>query len=512
MQSNEPFASMVMTSIADGEHFPLYPARLRSFACVDLTPGGLLFPSGMRGLIDQLGDLVGPLDKVLASHTLLPLFNRALVPEGQAILEAHSLDAPKMGLPAVVGLNGPRSGWARATVACCPMCIQEDIAPCGNPYWRRDHLVPGLLFCGRHQLPLHVPCEMCTDVKTYRNKTTHPGRHCGCGLRPLPLTTTLSDADMAPEIEMAKAASKLLQPDYLPQLNHIGIASLVAKSASGLGLAEDIAVNWRRTEEYLMETPQARLISRTSLLLGRKQVGAVLRGKAVFRNPLQCVALLIALYGTWDKVEAECSTAIFEERQTALKPERANVTLRSKTIEHRKWVAKNHDRWFAHYVELYREVRRTHPDDTYSQLMRRLPRCASLFLRRAKLVAAGEEVPLQFSHAGAYHKALDRSFSGHIRATAKRLFEQGYRGRVTQRALTRGHRMDLAWHQIRDRLPLAKLALAECMESDLAYKRRLLLMRSYSATASNMPQFTKEQIDEMDDVTVRRFLKHGVAQ
>jgi len=508
MQSNEALASMVMTSISDGEHFPLYLARLRSFACVGLTSSGLLFPSGTRSLIRQFGNLVGPVDKVLAGHMLLPLFNRTLVPAEQALLEAHCLDVPKMGLAAVVGLNGPRSGWARATVACCLMCIQDDIAPCGNPYWRRDHLVPGLLFCSRHQLPLRVPCEMCTDFRTYPNLTTHPGRHCGCRLRPLSQTTTLSDADMASEIEMAKAASKLLQPNYLPQLNHIGFATLVAKSASGLGLAEDIAVNWRRTAEYFKETPHARLVSRTSLLLGRNQVGAVLRGKAVFRNPLQSVALLIALYGTWDAVETECSTAASDERQSAPATERVHVGRRGKTTTNRKWVAKHHDRWFAHYVERYRDVRRQHPDDTFSQLLRRLPRCAGHFLSRANMVAAGEDVPPRF----AYDKALDQSFSGHIRATAKRLFEDGYRGRVTQRALTRGHRMDLAWHQIRDRLPLAKLALVECAESVPAHRRRRLLMLSNSANVLKIPQLTMEQIDEMDDATVWKLLKHGIAR
>lgn len=508
MQSNEAFASMVMTSIADGEHFPLYPARLRSFACVDLTPSGLLFPSGMRSLIDKFGDLVGPLDKVFAGHTLLPLFNRTLVSEEQAALKGHSLDTPKMGLPAVVGLNGPRSGWARATVACCPMCIQDDIAPCGNPFWRRDHLVPGLLFCSRHQLPLHVPCEMCADFRTFPNLTTHPGRHCGCGLRPLPLTSTLSDADIASETEMAKAVSKLLQPNYLPQLNRFGISTLVAKSASGLGLAKDISVNWRRTEEYLKDGPHARLISRTSLLLGRAQVGAVLRGKAVFRNPLQSVALLIALYGTWDAVEAECATATSEDRQTALATKRATVSLPGKAISRRKSVEKHHDRWFAHYVVLYRKVRKEHPDDSSSQLLRRLPSSAAHFLTRAKLVAAGEDVPPRFT----YSKALDQSFSRHIRAAAKRLLEQGYRWRVTQRALTRGHRMDLAWHQIRNRLPLAKLALAECEECESAYRRRRLLMLSNSATVLKMLQLNKEQIDEMDDMTVRRLLKHGGAR
>lgn len=514
MQSTKAPASMMMTSIARGEHLPLYPARLKSFACVDLTPSGLLFPSGMRKLIEQLGDLARPLDKVLAGNSLLPLFHRALVPEEQATLESHFLDAPKLGLPALVGLNGPRSGWARATVARCPGCIQEDIAPCGNPFWRRDHLVPGLLFCGRHRLPLHIPCEKCADFRRHPNLTTHAGRHCGCGLRPLPQTTTLSNAEVASEIEMAKAASKLLQPNYFPNLNHIGIATLVAKSARALRLVEDSGVNWRRADAHFKDVPHARLISRTSLLLGRPHVSTVLRGKGVFRNPLHNVVLLMALYGTWDAIEAECLLLDAEERPTAPAPNEPNESPQKKGQQYRsKWVAKNHDRWFAHYVEMYREVRKKHIDDSFSQLMRRLPHSALLFVTHAKLLAIGEDVPApQFAHAGTYDRSLDRSFSRHIRATAKRLLKEDYQGRLTQRALTRGHRMDIAWHQIRDRLPRAKQVLAACQESLSAYQRRRLLMLSKSGAVFGMPGLTKEQIDEMDDAAVREHLKQGVAR
>jgi hypothetical protein len=72
--------------------------------------------------------------------------------------------------------------------------------------------------------------------------------------------------------------------------------------------------------------------------------------------------------------------------------------------------------------------------------------------------------------------------------------------------------MDVAWHQIRNRLPLARAALAECEEYEPAYKRRRLLILSNSATVLKMPRLAKQQIDEMDDETVRKLLKQGVAR
>ncbi|MFL9888236.1 TniQ family protein [Paraburkholderia agricolaris] len=506
--------SMMMTTIVDGEYLPLYPARLRSFACADVMPKSWLFPSGMLNLIDQLADFVGPLDKVLARNTLLPLFHRALVPDNQAFVTTHFLEAPKMGLPAIVGLNGPRSGWARATVARCPRCIQEDIAPCGNPFWRRDHLIPGLLFCSRHRLPLHIPCEKCADFKAHPNLTTHPGMHCGCGLRPLPQTTPLSGTDVASEIEMANGASKLLEPSYLPNLNHIGIATLVARSTNALGLVKDSRVDWRRAVSYLKDARHANLLSRTSLPLHRdNSVGSVLRGETVFRHPLHNIALLIALYGTWSAVEAEGSLLTGEERPTA--PASGQPKVRPKTGNRKrriKWLEKNHSRWFSHYVEMYREAQRKHTADGHMELMRRLPQNAGMFLNREKLLAAGVDVPTRAKYIGVYDDSLDRSFSRHIRATAKRLVKQEYQGRLSRRVLTRGHRMDMAWFKIYGRLPRARRAIAACEESLTDYKRRRLLMLAKTGLVFGFAGLTEEQIDWMDDKTVAELLKQGVVR
>ncbi len=510
MKSSKTPASMIITSIADGEHFPLYPARLRTFACVDLTPVGLLFPSGMRKLIDRFGDLVGPVDTVLARNTLLPLFNRMLAPETQATLVSHFLDEPRYGLPGIVGLNGPRAGWARVKAARCPACVQEDVAPCGNPFWRRDHLIPGLLFCSRHQLPLHIPCDTCADFRAYRNLTSHSGMHCGCGLRPLPQTTKLSSADIVSEIELATAASKLLMRDYLPQLNPVGIASLVEKSTRTLGLVENSRVNWQRTEAYFKEARHQQLISRTSLLLGRYQVSTVLRGGGVFRNPVENLALLIALYGSWDAVEAECSGAVASERAEARAGEQSKASRNPKGVTPRaRWVTRHHDRWFAHYIEPYRAMRREHPLDNHSKLLGRLPANAGRFLTRAKLVAAGEDVPsARFAERGPYNEALDISFTRHIRTTASKLVAEGYSRQITERVLLRGHRMDVAWSKIRERLPNASNALAECVESRRALRRRLLMFRK-SADVSGIVPLNNELVKGRGDATARASLKQG---
>lgn len=131
---------------------------------------------------------------------------------------------------------------------------------------------------------------------------------------------------------------------------------------------------------------------------------------------------------------------------------------------------------------------------------------------------AGEDVPRRQwrrkrqQDSVAYYEALDLSFSEHVRSTATRLLASGYPMRITERVLTRQHRMDRGYYQRRDRLPLFAQALAEYRESAPAYRRRRLWMLCNSAGDLMMQGLNKKQIDVLDDVTVRLLLKKGVAR
>jgi len=500
-----------MPSIADGEYFPLYPARLRGVACdQDLTPEAWLWPSNLEKTIEYLRDFVGPVNKVVAKHSLLPLFSRCLSEKDRTTLHGHFLGKTQMGLPAIVGSNGPRSGWARAVLARCPKCIQEIVAPDGSPYWMREHLVPGLWFCAKHQIPLHVPCEWCVDFDGNPSLTTHPGMHCGCGLRALPGTETLSDTDGASEVELARVAGKLLDPDYLPHLSHDGVAAVVPQAAESHGLLANGVINWSRVETFFNDSRHRHILTRTTFPVEcSKSFRLVLKGKRVLRHPLHNVVLLNVLFGAWPAVEDAFSRLTGQGRVpvNSIKWKVDGPKPQAQKPRER-WIEKNHVRWFATYAEQYRETRKINPEETHTQLMRRLPIDATRFISRKSLAAAGEDVSY-FGSGNKYYEILDKSFSNHINVTKKKLIESDYPSRLTTRVLLRGHRMDRGWEQIRDRLPMASQALVECKESRSAYQKRRLFMLSRNSPFQSVSGLTKEQIDNLGDETVVRLLKQG---
>jgi len=503
-------ASLIMTSIAEGEYFPLYLARLRCLACEDLVPGSLLWPSKLRPLIEQLRDYVGPVENVEDGHSLLPLFTRSVPIEDAKKLRDHFYSHPKKGVAAITGLSGPRSGWARAAVARCPKCIEENVAPCGNPFWMREHLVPGLLFCARHQMPLHLPCARCADFEGHPKLTTHPGMHCGCGLRPLSAATTLADSEVIDEVELSNVASRLLDPTYLPYFNHAGVATVVARAAQSHGLVEDGFVNWRRVDALFNDESHRHILSRTSFPSARENsFRLALTGKRVLRHPLHNVVLLRILHGAWHVVEDAFARLTGHESATIHEQKPSGVRLKPKSQIHReKWVATHRARWCQHYTLQYREARKAYTNETHTQLMRRISYDASLFITRASLTAAGEDVPL-FGFGDKYYEALDKSFCLHIHATAKSLIEARYPERISKRILRRGHRMDGGWSQIKARMPLAVQALTECEETILAFRRRRLKMLLKSSRVLSLYQLTEKLIDDLDEKTVIQLLKQG---
>lgn len=88
-------------------------------------------------------------------------------------------------------------------------CSVSEVMP-REPLWPKTF---GLLR-EKGYVPLHVPCEDCLNYTDFPGRTLHAGHHCGCGLKPLPETTRLTDAKAEAEISVARVVSLLLESDY----------------------------------------------------------------------------------------------------------------------------------------------------------------------------------------------------------------------------------------------------------------------------------------------------------
>ncbi|KAF1038620.1 MAG: hypothetical protein GAK33_01956 [Burkholderia lata] len=456
-------------SIVKGELFPLYLRRLRVVSNHNLSPPkAWLLPSRMGPVIEMLGGNVGSVEDVIQHNTLIPLAARFIPSEDVTSITSHFINGPRGGLASKVGMAGPRSGWAKHRLLRCPKCLEEDIGSCGKPFWRRDHLLPGILFCGKHQMPLHVSCEICMDYAANPMRTLHAGYHCGCGLNALPETIQLSDAQAEVEIEVARVASRLLESDYLPNLDHQRIAEEIKSSATKLGFIIDGLFRPEIAKEYFSVSPFNSLLSRTGIPSERTfAFSEIIRGRRFLRHPISAISMLKSLAGGWHQVEARLEASVgnrTDHRQpSSVKPIR----------KHRPKNAPRH-KGFIHYAELYKELRRAHPERCHVDLMRLLPRVAQHHLTEISLSEAGYDAPnLYKSDLRTQH--LAEELIRHIDERGPNLRATGYRKRITKYALLSSFRRPNVLRQkgLAERLTGVQDALVRNTETHAEWKKRI---------------------------------------
>jgi len=460
------------TSLMPEEHFVLYLARLLFNSPHTLMPRSWLWPSGLRWRVELLGELVGSLTQVKAHCSLLPCVTRFQPPKNVQAVNSHFDEATTLGLMGILGLAGPGTGWAKARLLRCKKCVDEDVAPDGYSFWRREHLLPGVLFCGKHRCPLMLPCDRCSDFRCFPGYTRHAGYHCGCGLRPIPEVSELTDQEAEAEIEIARIAARLLDPSYLVNLCHEGYGNAIATRSAELGIVRN---GWYRADDAIEVMKGSRFtgfFERSGMVVERSpSMAQMFKGDRVPRNPLEAIAVYGSLFPTWD--QAEASFLVRPEkppvRQIVVKSDEELAVWRERKL---RWRASVREQKFTYYAALYVEERKSHPKLSHMQLMRRLPTGASDFLTQEGLAAAGKDVP-GFMFSESYYERIDDEFSAFIYERRNELLATKCARRLSTAALIRGHRLCsvIGWHL--SHMPKTERALKECRESRSEFQARM---------------------------------------
>jgi hypothetical protein len=462
------------SSIVVGEHFPLYLARIGFSSHHTLRGTTWTWPSGLREIIEGLGGLAGSLFHVKENCSLIPSIVRVMPAKDVELVHRHFDDALEPGMPSTMGHTGPYSSWIKYRLARCPKCVMEDIAPDGLPFWRRDHLLPGLLFCGKHQIPLHLPCWRCANFRAYPSYTQHAGFHCGCGLLPIDEAATLDDSRAELEIEVAQIAARLLNSNYLPSFNYEGAARVIANTAHAHGIIKNGRFNRERARELILGCRYRPLLERTEFFLQRRpETVHVFRGLRVPRHPIRAIALLCALHTNWDEVEQQ-----FESEPKALpqswvrkQPQKGATEAARRSNE------RNFEDRFNRYAALYAIARRNFPDKSHTQLMLSLPSAAQVFLSQNRLANAGYDVPLFNKRSDNYYRRLDKQCSEHICAAYHQLVDERCEKRVSRYALAHALPKYKSFKSLLPKLPLTRKALVRYEETKEQFKVRLAAQR-----------------------------------
>jgi len=246
------------------------------------------------------------------------------------------------------------------------------------------------------------------------------------------------------------------------------------------------------------------LLERTKVLSNSHSQQKCLDGRRVFANPIQSVVLISALYGGWSKFEDWLATQHLQagERNAGIEVshvswgEEASATEQGQHCAKRKpqlEERKRLDKYFKRYSSRYAERRRENPDATHSAIMRRLAGKARLVLTRESLEAAGIDVaptmkrtfrlkglaltsPEVQSHGSLdkYYEVIDRDLSRSIREKRKNLLRARFPQRITKATLTHGHRYAQYLSIASQYLPKATAALDRSVESEKAFRGRML--------------------------------------
>jgi hypothetical protein len=83
------------------------------------------------------------------NHTMLPYFAMSMKPGTLCMIESALGKKPDLPVS--------RKFWISCgPLRLCPDCAKEDIAACGEAYWKRIHQLPGVAVCAMHGKPLRA--------------------------------------------------------------------------------------------------------------------------------------------------------------------------------------------------------------------------------------------------------------------------------------------------------------------------------------------------------------------
>lgn len=403
-------------------------------------------------------------EKVLDSNTIFPIHRRLLPPKDAVRVREHFLGDPVDGLPALVGLGGPNSGWAVFHLAFCDMCVKEDVSPLGEHYWRRDHHIPGLLVCAKHSRPLKRPCQVCVSNE-WADTPPSPIAACGCPAITIGTPAQLNDeSSFEEELDLAYAAERLLDKEYLPQLQVEGIASLTRLGALRLGILRDGRICYRTLNDFLGEMAVDKTFFRVNFDgVSEEFLTRTLRGRSVMRQPLRTILLLRRLYGTWADVER--AAKVSENLSIGPEPKLIGKFCgpAAKSLEASKAL---YGPGAPHLYNSYIEARMNNPFLSRPELHKLLPRAARLLLSVAQrdaadLAALGDAA------------ALDASVTAYIYARAEAVRKISPAVQRTTASLLEGHPLADAWPHVRRFLPRASAVMRRCQEKKSHFRRRL---------------------------------------
>lgn len=122
------------------------------FETTELQPDKILLPNNLNFLVSQLphGSSL-TVESLIKKNTLYPFFRTFLIPIEINLLKDLLREKPTKSIAQAAKISDKERN---NVLKFCFQCLQEDEQKYGEAYWHRQHQIPGMLVCLKHQTPL----------------------------------------------------------------------------------------------------------------------------------------------------------------------------------------------------------------------------------------------------------------------------------------------------------------------------------------------------------------------
>lgn len=492
------------SSICKGEVFAGYVARhnLRALEPLHVQLLGRrnaslpwLLPTRLQEHVPILGDRVGSLESVLTNNTLVPGFNRFLSAAQSELMHRHHIGTEVAGLTAKLGLMSSRHRDLARSVwgpAICLDCLEDDIAPTGDPFWRRDLLMRHIRVCPRHSTPVYDLCGTCLHGFSGSITLGAPRSRCVCG-GPLKQRERHRGKTMERlEFSIARGWHRLLDADFAPHAQGQLIAAIASQKAREIGVTKGRQVKWEQYTRTFMSPAIGKLGDSLRFPFKSRRVSGFLLGETTLRNPFHALFVLLAMFGSWEEIESVLSA-------TTSAPDiftpTARPAMHRNSPEDRARRLGQSIQLLPQTCQLYESLRSTHPYLSHTGVRDQLPYMNALAATKGRLRAHGVHFP-----EGDISQVLDASGAAHIERQAQTLIRAGVAYRLSRMRLLKDHPLRNSWQHkdVRARSPKTAAALKKHFETWAKFRRRLLPEK---IRAGLVPGLLPKQAGEVDNLT-----------
>ncbi|WP_343665051.1 hypothetical protein [Paraburkholderia tropica] len=335
-----------------------------------------LLPSNLKDFEEKYGTYLGSALKVMRENTINPGVSRfAPAKVTKELFSFQMGDSRKIFPPMRLGLTSHGTTSHTWDLGICIRCLDEDVTPCGESFWRRDFLLTSITMCPRHESRILALCGNCRHSNRNSNAYLPPSSRCLC---PNPLAPRIykSDIDIEHlELELAKGWSRALDENFAPNMSSNDFLKILKMRAAELGLSINGAIQWEKVRNFFSRPDLTEMAKSLRFNLKSYKTQYLFSGREIHAGPIHMIFALNSLFGNWQAVEDAISSNYISRHDFIMKPVPLKNKRRKSNYTNERYLRHREESidLFPKTIILYKRIQDKFPGISHTEILRFLP-------------------------------------------------------------------------------------------------------------------------------------------